>query len=70
MMKTVYTRHAEDQIRDRKLEKAWIEETIKRPDITRHLNHKYYISKKLNGLTIEVVYIKERYIKVITVYPL
>lgn len=69
-MEIVYTLHAEEQIKERKYEKVWIEETIKRPDITQCFGDKYYASKKLNGLTIEVVYIKEKYIKVITAYPL
>ncbi len=69
-MEIIYTLHAEKQIKERKFEKVWVEESIKRPDVTRRLGHKYYVSKKLNGLTIEVVYVKERYIKVITVYPL
>lgn len=29
---------------------------------------KFYAQKKLNGLSIEVVYTKEKYINVITVY--
>jgi len=70
-MNIVYTEHAEDQIRDRKFEKVWIEEAIKHPDKTiRESKNRYYAVKKLNGITIEVVYEKERYIKVITVYPL
>mgnify|MGYP001608060651 CR=1 FL=1 len=70
-MNIVYTAHAEDKIRDRKFKKVWIEEAIKYPDETiREGKNKYYTVKKLNGITIEVVYEKERYIKVITVYPL
>jgi len=70
VMEIKYTLHSEEQIKERKFEKVWIEETIKRPDHTNHFGNKYYVSKKLNGLTIEVVYVKEKYIKVITTYPL
>lgn len=70
MVQIKYTLHAEGQIKERKFGKVWVEETIKRPDLTQRFGKKYYVSKKLNGLTIEVVYVKERYIKGITVYPL
>jgi len=69
-MEIHYTFHAEEQIHERKIEKVWVEETIKGPDLTKHIGHKYCVTKKLNGLTLEVVYTKERYINVITVYPL
>ena len=69
-MDIYYTSHAEEQIRERKIEKVWVEETIKRPDLTKHIGHKYRVTKKLNGLTLEVVYLKQKYIKIITIYPL
>ena len=70
-MRIVYTKHAVLQMEKRKLEKVWIEETIKYPDKTeREGMKKYYASKKLNGITLEVVYVKESFIKVITAYPL
>ena len=64
-MEVIYALHAEKQIKERKYEKAWIEETIKRPDIIQHFGDKCYASKKLNGLTIEVVYIREKYIRLL-----
>ncbi|HLD06223.1 MAG TPA: DUF4258 domain-containing protein [Candidatus Nanoarchaeia archaeon] len=70
-MRIAYTKHADIQIEKRKLEKIWVEEVIKSPDRTERGGiNKYYASKKLNGITLEVVYTKERFIKVITVYPL
>lgn len=70
-MRIVYTKHADMQIGKRKLEKVWVEETIKYPDLTeKEGKNKFYASKKVNGITLEVVYVKERFIKVITVYPL
>jgi len=65
-MRIIYTLHAEGQVKDRKIPKIWVEETIKSPDITKRDGHKYYIIKKLNGRTLKVVYVRERYIKVIT----
>lgn len=61
-----YTLHAEKQIRDRKIEKVWIEETIKSSDKVKRKDNKYYIIKKLNRKTLKVIYVKEKYIKVIT----
>jgi len=52
-MRIVYTKHAVLQMEKRKLEKVWIEETIKYPDKTeREGMKKYYASKKLNGITL------------------
>lgn len=68
-MRIVYTKHAQEQIEERKIEYAWIESTIKSPDFTeRKILAKYMARKRLNGKSLEVVYIKERYIKIVTVY--
>jgi len=67
-MDIIYTSHANRQLKDRKIEQVWIEETIKYPDETKHKMHKYYVTKKLDGKTLRVVYVKEKYIKVITSY--
>ena len=65
-MQIIYTKHAELQIGERHIEKVWIEETIKAPDKVKRKGNKYYAVKKLNGNTLKVVYVKEKYIKVIT----
>ena len=65
-MKFCYTYHVLQRLKERKIEKIWIEETIKFPDITKHHNHKYYAIKKLNGRVLKVVYVKEKHIKIIT----
>ena len=65
-MEIRYTFHAEEQINKRKIEKIWIEEAIKSPDVTKHHGHKYYVIKNLDGRTLKVIYVKEKYIKVIT----
>lgn len=70
-METIFTKHSLLQMKERKIERVWVEETIKHPDkVEKEGGNKYYASKRLNGLTIEVVYIKEKLIKIITVYPL
>jgi len=46
----------------------WVEETIKSPDEIKRKGHKYYVTKKLNGRILKVVYVKERYINVVTTF--
>jgi len=65
-MKIIYTLHAIDQIKERMIEKIWVEETIGFPDRLKKCGAKHYASKKLNGHTLKVIYVKEKYIKVIT----
>ena len=67
-MEIKYTYHAKFIIKERKIEEVWVEETIKSPDKVEKEFGKFYARKRLNGISIEVVYIKEKYIKVITVY--
>ena len=67
-MKIIYTFHAKLMIKERKIEQIWVEEAIKSSDKTEKEFGKYYARKKLNGKSIEVVYEKEKYIKIITTY--
>lgn len=67
-MEIMYTLHAQDSVKERKILKAWVEETVKYPDFTQRFGNKYHVIRKLNGKTLKVVYVKERYIKVITSY--
>ncbi|MBI4980527.1 DUF4258 domain-containing protein [Candidatus Woesearchaeota archaeon] len=67
-MEIIYTIHARQQIKERKVEQIWVDETIKSPDITQQNGYKYYAVKKLNGKTLKVVFVREKYIKVITAY--
>lgn len=67
-MEIKYTFHSECRAKKRKIKKVWIEEAIKFPDKVEKEFDKIYARKKLNGLTIEVVYVKEKYIKVLSVY--
>ena len=69
-MEIKYTLHAEVQIERRKLEKVWIEETIRSPDTIKKEGSKFYVIKKLNRITIKVVYVKAKYINVITLFEI
>lgn len=64
----VFTYHARTRFRRRKVESVWVEETIKFPDITEKKGHKFHAIKKLNGKTLKVIYVRDNYIKVLTLY--
>jgi hypothetical protein len=67
-VKVEYTDHAEFRIRRRKITKDEVEITIKSPEKLTKEGGRYYASKNIGRGVIEVVYEKETYIKVITVY--
>ena len=67
-MRIIYTDHAENQIVERKIVKEWVNEVIKTPETVRIIGCKYIVSRKLNSHILEVVYVKEKYINVVTCY--
>ena len=68
-MNIIYPKHAEKQIEIRKILKIWIEEGLKWSDLTIRLEGgKYAVRKRLNGRSIEIIFIRERDIKILTVY--
>lgn len=67
-MEVRFTLHATHQLRERKIEKVWVLETIRAPDFVERNGKKHYAVKKLNGHVLKVVYIKETNIKIITLY--
>ena len=67
-MDIVYTTHSEEQVIKRKFPKIWIQETISYPDTLIVKDNKHYATRKMDGITLKVVYVKESYIKVITAY--
>jgi len=67
-MEFFYTYHAQEQIKERKILRIWVEESIKTPDETKRYRNKVYVVKKLNGKTLKVIYTKEKYIKIITAF--
>ncbi|NOZ80351.1 MAG: DUF4258 domain-containing protein [DPANN group archaeon] len=69
-MDIIFTFHANEQIRERKIHLTWIKETIKFPDDIMRVGKKCYATKRLNGLSLKVVYVKEKHIKVITSFYL
>jgi len=69
-MEIVLTRHAKDQMKERGISEDEVINTIKYPEKTLKTTDRYLAQKKVSIGTIEVVYTREKYIKVITVYPL
>tara|TARA_B100001964_G_scaffold240260_1_gene309610 strand:- start:402 stop:575 length:174 start_codon:yes stop_codon:yes gene_type:complete len=55
-------------MRRRKIHLEWVKETIRWPHSTRKIGHKYYVTRKINGHTLRVVYVKEKHLKVVTLY--
>ena len=64
----VYDDHVRQRIAERKIEGVWIKETLKSPDLMRRFGNKYINTKKVNGHTLEIVYYKQKYIKIKTIY--
>lgn len=69
-MNIQFTKHSKDQMKERGISEDEVINTIKYPEITEKIKNRYYVQKKTIQGTIEVVYIIENYIKVITVYPI
>ncbi len=67
-MKIVFTKHAENRLEKRKITKREVRDSIKQADKTEKKDNKYYIRKNIGRGKIEIVYEKDKYIKVITVY--
>ncbi len=66
----IFTKHVKEQMKERGISEDEVINTIKYPEKTQKIDDVYYAQKRTIQGIIEVVYIKENYIKVITVYPL
>lgn len=67
-MKIVFTKHAEDRMKKRKITEDEVVNTINFSDKTYKRQDNFYAHKNIGRATIEVVYEKDKYINVITVY--
>ncbi len=65
-----FTKHAKEQMQERNISEDEVISTIKYAELINKINNVYYARKNIGRALIEVVYIIEKYIKVITVYPL
>lgn len=69
-MKIVLTQHVKEQMEERGISEDEVINTVKYSESIQKIDDLYYARKKTIQGTIEVVYEKQNYIKVITVYPL
>jgi len=68
-MKIVFTLHALEQMKERKIHREWVLETLLRPDeVEQETSIKWLAKRRLNGHTLEVVFERRTNIKVITLY--
>ena len=67
-MEIEFTLHAKEQIKERNLSKEEVINVIKNPDKTYQEFGKYYAEKDIGSGIIRVVFKKDKYINVITVY--
>lgn len=68
-MKIVLTGHVKEQMNERGISEDDVTNAVKYPEMTKKIEGIYYVQKRTIQGTIEVVYEKQNYIKVITVYP-
>ena len=69
-MKVIFTEHAKERMQKRKIREEEVISAVKYPDKTSKREGKYYAEKNIGRAKIEVIYEKNKFIKVITVYYL
>jgi len=67
-MEIIFTKHAILRMKKRKITKDEIINSIKHPKNVSKKEGKLYIQKNIDRANIEIIYEKDKYIKVITVY--
>lgn len=67
-MKIIFTEHAKDRLKKRRISEDEVIDAIKYPEKTTKREGKYYVQKNIQRAKIEIVYEKDKYIKVITIY--
>jgi len=67
-MQIIFTEHAKERLKKRKITKEEVELALKSPDKTRKEGGKYLAEKNIGRAKIEVVYEKDKYIKIVTIY--
>ena len=69
-MHVEFTKHAKEQMKERNISEDEVISTIKYAEKTGKIDDVYYARKNIGRAIIEVVYIRQNYIKVITVYSI
>jgi len=65
-----FTKHAIDRMKKRNISEDEVINIIKFPEKTSKVDDVYYVQKHLDRFMLKVVYIKESYIKVLTLHPI
>ena len=67
-MEIIFTEHAKERLKKRKITEEEVKEAIKYPNKILKRKGKCYVQKNIGRAKIEVVYEKGKYIKIITIY--
>lgn len=67
-MEIIFTEHARERMKKRHITEEEIVNAIKYPDKTIKREGKYIAKKNIERANIEIVYEKDKYIKIITIY--
>ena len=67
-MNIIFTEHAKEMLKKRKITREEVELGIKYPDNLKKEGGKYIAEKNIERARIEIVYEKDKYIKIITIY--
>jgi hypothetical protein len=67
-MQIVFTEHAKERLKKRKITFEEVELALRNPNKTRKKGKKYIAEKDIGRAKIEIVYEKDKYIKIITIY--
>ena len=67
-MQIVFTKHAKDMMKKRNISEDEVISAIKYPEITYKEEGLYYAQKNIGRANIEIVYERDKYIKVVTIY--
>lgn len=67
-MEIIFTEHAKERMKKRHITEEEIINAVKYPDKTIKREKKYIVKKNIERANIEIVYEKDKYIKIITIY--
>ncbi|MBS3065669.1 DUF4258 domain-containing protein [Candidatus Pacearchaeota archaeon] len=67
-MEVIFTEHAKERLQRRDITEEEAISAIKYPDKTSKKEGRYYVQKDIGRAKIEIVYEKDKYIKIITIY--
>ena len=69
-MNIIFTKHAKDRMKKRNISEDEVINTIQYPEKTQKIDDIYYVQKNLVRFVLKVVYTRENYINVLTLYPI